>query len=137
MRKGTGKGGKGMRYKTMVWAGAAVLLSGGAFAAGKATQPAAKGYVIAEIAVTDPATYEIYKPKAAALIAKFGGRYLVRGGSAQSLEGDAPPGRIVVLEFASVAAAMAFEKSPEYEEVAKIRQRSARSRVFVVEGTAR
>ena len=113
---------------------AGLALAGAGFAAGQANRPTPKGYVVAEIQIRDQAAYDLYKPKAAALIAKYGGRYLVRGGDPQQIEGAAPAGRIVVLEFGSVAEALAFERSPDYRAAAKLRQKASRSRVFVVAG---
>ena len=55
-------------------------------------------YVIADIEVTDPAAFEEYRQKVAPLIAKYGGKYLVRGGVSETLEGDWAPNRLVVLE---------------------------------------
>jgi len=60
----------------------------------------------------------------------------VRGGQTVAVEGDAPAGRIVVIEFVSLAAAQSFEDSAEYRDVADLRHKAARSRVFLVEGTA-
>ena len=91
-------------------------------------------YVIAEIDVTDPVLYERYKPLAAAAIAAAGGRYLVRGGETAALEGAPPPGRVVVLEFPSVAAARAFYDGPDYAEARRIRERAAKSRVIIADG---
>jgi len=91
------------------------------------------GYLIAEVEVTDPVAYERYRPLAAASIARHGGRYVVRGGHTQALEGAAP-NRVVVLEFASLAAARAFYDSADYREARKIREAASRSRVFLVEG---
>ena len=119
---------------TVALAAAGLALAGAGYAAGQATQPAPKGYVVAEIQIKDAAAYELYKPKAAALIAKYGGRYLVRGGNPERIEGPAPAGRIVVLEFNSVADALAFENSPDYRAAAELRQRASTSRVFVVGG---
>jgi uncharacterized protein (DUF1330 family) len=90
-------------------------------------------YLIAEVEVTDPVTYERYRPLAAASIARHGGKYIVRGGGTEALEGAAP-NRVVVLEFASLAAARAFYTSPDYGEALKIRAAASRSRVFLVEG---
>jgi uncharacterized protein (DUF1330 family) len=91
------------------------------------------GYLIAEVEVTDPVAYEKYRPLAAASIARHGGKYLVRGGKTDALEG-ATPHRVVVLEFASAEAARAFYHSADYTEALKIRTASSRSRVFIVEG---
>lgn len=90
-------------------------------------------YLIAEITVTDPQGYEAYRPLAAAAIARYGGRYLVRGGSAEPQEGQAW-GRIVVLEFPSMAQARLFYNSPEYQAAIPLRRASAASRVTLVEG---
>ena len=109
-----------------------------AFAAGlpylHAAATASKGYVIAEITVTDPDAYKQYAATVAPIAAKFGGKYLVRGGQTVAVEGDPPGGRIVVIEFDNLAAARAFEDSSEYQAVAPLRHKAARSRVFLVEG---
>jgi uncharacterized protein (DUF1330 family) len=91
-------------------------------------------YLIAEIEVTDPALYERYKPLAAAAIVAAGGRYLVRGGETIAMEGAAPAGRLVVLEFPDLATARAFYDGPGYAEARAIRERAATSRVFITEG---
>ena len=93
-----------------------------------------KGYVIAEITVTDPEAYKQYAAGTPAILAKFGGKYLVRGGKALSVEGPPPGGRIVVIEFNSLAAAQAFEESPEYQALAPLRRKASQSRVFLAEG---
>ena len=103
-------------------------------AAGVAEGP--KGYVIAEISVTHPEPYKDYVAAVTPMVAAFGGRYLVRGGSAEGREGAPPQGRIVVLEFPSIEAARAFNDSPEYAVVARLRRDNAVSRLMIVEGTA-
>src|SRR5258708_32593264 len=90
-------------------------------------------YVSAEDEITDPVAYERYRPLAAASIARHGGKYIVRGGATEALEGAAP-NRVVVLEFASLAAARTFYTSPDYSEALEIRKAASRSRVFLVEG---
>lgn len=95
-----------------------------------------KGYVIAEITVTDPDAYKEYAATVPPIVAKFSGRFLVRGGQTVAVEGAAPSGRIVVIEFDSLAAAQAFEASSEYQAVAPLRRKAARSRVFLVEGVS-
>lgn len=91
-------------------------------------------YIIAEVAVTDPAGYEAYKNAVEVTIAQYGGRYKVRGGQAEALEGDAPRGRLVVLEFDSYEQAKAWYDSPENREVKKIRHATATSRLLLVDG---
>jgi uncharacterized protein (DUF1330 family) len=105
-------------------------------AASTAEPATAKGYLIAEIAVKDPATYEGYKAAVAPLIAEFGGRYLTRGGESEAVEGDEVNGRVIVLEFPSLAVARAFLNSDVYRPVAAIRLKSATSRLILVEGVA-
>ena len=91
-------------------------------------------YIIAEIQVTDPTSYDRYRPMAAASIARFGGRYVVRGGKHDLLEGEPEPGRIVVIEFPDADAARRWYRSEEYQKALKIRQSASRGRVFLVEG---
>ncbi len=91
-------------------------------------------YVIAEIEVTDPATYEEYKKKSSLALAAHGGRFIVRGGAAEALEGEGVSGRMVVLEFESLADAKRWWASKEYASARVIRQRSARTRMIAGEG---
>jgi uncharacterized protein (DUF1330 family) len=93
-------------------------------------------YVIYQGEVLDPERYDEYKAKGAASILAAGGRYLVRGGDVEVLEGEAPAGRTVVLEFSSMQAAMDWYRSDEYTEIRKIREGAARARMYVVEGVA-
>ncbi len=94
-----------------------------------------KAYIVAEIAVHDPAGFEEYRAAVAPMIGEFGGRYNVRGGSVTPLEGEQQTSRVVVLEFPTVVAAQTFWHSDVYRPVAAIRQRSSNSRIFMVEGT--
>jgi uncharacterized protein (DUF1330 family) len=91
-------------------------------------------YVIADVQVTDPAAYEPYRPLAAASIARFGGRFIVRGGRADLLEGEPLPERIVVIEFPDVDTARRWYHSEEYQRALKIRQAASRGRLILVEG---
>jgi uncharacterized protein (DUF1330 family) len=91
-------------------------------------------FVVVEIEVTDPQVYEDYRRQAPPTIAAHGGRYVVRGGATDLLEGEQAPHRVVVLEFASMAAARRWWESPEYQELAALRRCAARTRMFVVEG---
>jgi uncharacterized protein (DUF1330 family) len=93
-------------------------------------------YVLVEIDVHDPQGYEEYKRIVPPIVARYGGRYLARGGRTLTLEGDWHPTRLVVLEFDSLEQAQTWWSSPEYEPVRRIRQRCARSRMIVVEGAA-
>lgn len=91
-------------------------------------------YIIVDIEVTDPVRYEEYKRLASASIAAHGGRYLVRGGKSEVLDGDWTPRRLVVLEFDSFENAKAWRASAEYAEAKKVRESCARSNMIVVEG---
>ena len=90
-------------------------------------------YVVNEIWVTDPEVFQTYVVQAPATIARYGGRYVVRSGATEAVEGE-PPGRIVILEFPDRAAALAWRSSPEYQAILSIRDASSTSRVYVVDG---
>jgi uncharacterized protein (DUF1330 family) len=91
-------------------------------------------YVIVDIGITEPEAYAEYIKVAPPTIAKYGGRYVVRGGKAEALEGEWAPRRVVVLEFPSYERAKAWWASPEYEAPKRLRQRSATANMIVVEG---
>ncbi|MFD3000351.1 DUF1330 domain-containing protein [Pontibacter toksunensis] len=91
-------------------------------------------YVIVEVEVTDPATYEEYKKLTPATIAAYDGRFIVRGGQYETLEGDWKPNRMVMLEFPSVERAKEWWSSPEYTEAKTIRHRAANTKMIVLEG---
>jgi uncharacterized protein (DUF1330 family) len=91
-------------------------------------------YIIADVHVTDAAGYEPYRPLAAASIARFGGRFVARGGKADLLEGTPEPARVVVIEFPDAETAQRWYHSDEYQRALKIRQASSTARVILVEG---
>lgn len=91
-------------------------------------------YVLVEIDIHDTETYEEYKKLTPASIAAFDGRFVVRGAQTESLEGDWNPQRIVVLEFPSVKRAKEWWSSEQYNIAKQIRQRSATTKMLVVEG---
>jgi uncharacterized protein (DUF1330 family) len=95
-----------------------------------------RAYLVAEVQVTDAEAYKPYIPSAARIVAKHGGQYLARGGKSESLEGMEPAGRVAIVQFPSMAILKQFYDSPEYREVAPIRQKASRSRFFAVEGVA-
>ncbi|HEY2143016.1 MAG TPA: DUF1330 domain-containing protein [Candidatus Udaeobacter sp.] len=90
--------------------------------------------MIVEIDIVDPAGYEEYKQLASATVEKYGGKYIIRGGTVETLEGDWNPKRIVVLQFDSMQRAKEWLNSEEYREPRKMRHRTARTRMVVVEG---
>jgi uncharacterized protein (DUF1330 family) len=91
-------------------------------------------YVIVEIDVIDPVGYEEYKQLASATVKKYSGKYIVRGGQTEVLEGNWKPKRIVVLEFESAERAKAWLNCEEYREPRKMRHRTARTNMILVEG---
>jgi uncharacterized protein (DUF1330 family) len=91
-------------------------------------------YVIYQGEVLDPERYEEYKALAAPNIEAAGGRYLVRGGRAEALEGDSPSGRTVLLEFPTMESAIDWYRSEEYTAIRKLREGVARANIYVVAG---
>jgi len=91
-------------------------------------------YVIAEVEVIDPAAYEDYRKLVPPALAKYGGKFLVRGGAVETKEGGWQPRRLVVLEFPSMEQARKWYHSPEYAPALAIRQKAARSKLLLVEG---
>ncbi|MBK6980098.1 MAG: DUF1330 domain-containing protein [Betaproteobacteria bacterium] len=91
-------------------------------------------YVIAEIDVTNPEGYKPYTQLVPASIALYGGRFLVRGGAAEVLEGDWPQLRRVILEFPSMEAARAWWDSPEYAKPKELRRANSKGRLVLLEG---
>jgi uncharacterized protein (DUF1330 family) len=93
----------------------------------------AKGYWIAHVDVTDPEAYQAYVRANAVAFAKFGGRFLVRGGPYKAAEGVARA-RQVVLEFKDYATALACYDSQEYQDAKELRAKASQSELVVVEG---
>lgn len=106
--------------------------------AGAQTAPTAvaRAYIINEITVTDPTAYAEYVRRAPAVVAAFGGRYIVRAGAVTPMIGEPPTARIVVVEFPSHQAAADFLASPEYQAILTIRQAASTSRAYIVDGVA-
>ena len=91
-------------------------------------------YVIGDIEVTDQATYDEYRKQVPATIEKYGGRFMVRGGKVEMLEGGWAPKRAVVLEFPSFEQALKWYRSAEYAPLIRLRQKGSRGKLFLVEG---
>jgi uncharacterized protein (DUF1330 family) len=91
-------------------------------------------YIIVEVDIHDPVQYEDYKKLTPASLAPYEGRFIVRGGPAENLEGDWQPKRIVVLEFPSVERAKEWWASKEYAPAKDLRQRTSTTRMIVVDG---
>lgn len=125
--------------KKYVGLGVAMLTGGALGAAGVSVlnaQNSPAAYYIAEVfEVTDQATFQDYAKQVPPIVAKYGGKYIARGGKTQANEGE-PPARIIVTAFKSMADAQSWYASPEYSAIKPLRQKSARSRNFIVEGVA-
>jgi len=93
-----------------------------------------RAYLVLNIEVTNLERYAEYVKAAGAAVAQYGGRYLVRGGRAERLEGQVEPGRVVVLEFDSVERARAWWASEEYAGPKAVRQSAANTEMILVEG---
>jgi uncharacterized protein (DUF1330 family) len=92
-------------------------------------------YVIADVDVSDPQQYEAYRALSPGAIAAAGGRFVVRGGRHETLEGHWVPGRVVVVEFPSYEAAKAFYDSPPYLVARAAREGATRRfNMIIVEG---
>ena len=103
---------------------------------GLRAQATPKAYIVTEVDVTG--SMEIFQKDYAAhvqaTVDPFGGRYLVRGGRNVGIEGDPPKGRIVISVFPSMEKAQAWRNSPEYKKIVTVREREAKSRMYIVEG---
>lgn len=91
-------------------------------------------YIIVEVKVNDPVQYEDYKKLTPISIAKFQGKFIVRGGKTETLEGVWNPERIVVLEFPTVELARSWWASDDYAPAKALRQRTSESKMILVEG---
>jgi len=91
-------------------------------------------YLVVDIDVTNPAQFEEYKKLAPAAIAKYGGRYLIRGGAYEALEGNWKPQRLTIVEFDSMEKAKAFYTSPEYQVAINARAGAANFKALLVQG---
>jgi uncharacterized protein (DUF1330 family) len=98
---------------------------------GAETMPA---YILASLQITDPVVFEEYRMRVPAIIAAHGGRYLVRGGSVEILEGDATGNRLVIVEFPDMSRLKAFYRCPEYQALLEIRSRAAISTLLAIQG---
>jgi uncharacterized protein (DUF1330 family) len=93
-------------------------------------------YLIANLRVKDPAKFAEYRDKVAPMIARHGGRYLVRGGAGTPVEGDPKLERVVVLEFPTMEALRGFYHGAEYAPLIALRQSASEGDVALVEGYA-
>ena len=93
-------------------------------------------YLVANIQITDPERFNQYREGVAPLVARFGGRYLVRGGAVHPVEGDPGLDRLVILEFPSMERLREFYGSAEYAPLLALRGACTVSDMAMVEGVA-
>jgi uncharacterized protein (DUF1330 family) len=91
-------------------------------------------YVISDVTIRDEETIEIYRTRAAASIAQHGGRYLVRGGKVETLEGKWKPGPLIVVEFPDIETARHWYRSDEYAAALEVRDAALSRNLILVDG---
>jgi uncharacterized protein (DUF1330 family) len=91
-------------------------------------------YLIADVSVENQDIYAEYRRQVLPLIERYGGRFIVRGGAHETLEGNWRPARLVVIEFPSMAVLKEWYGSPQYKKLIELRQGSSRGSLLAVEG---
>ena len=91
-------------------------------------------YLLGRVAITDPDRYREYMKKTPGVIEKYGGKFIVRGGNVETLEGAEEKRRVVLIEFPSVQKAKEFYYSEEYQEAKQLRQGAASGQFLAIEG---
>ena len=93
-------------------------------------------YFVVELEITNPAGMEPYRAAVGATIEQYGGRFLVRAGATELIEGGPEPKRIIILQFGDKAAFKRWYDSPEYQKILPGRLNNSTSRAFIVEGVS-
>jgi uncharacterized protein (DUF1330 family) len=114
---------------------AAAALMAAAVAVQAQTQPG-PAYIVVELAVEDHEGFAEYAEKATVTVSEYGGTFIVLAADAEAIEGPEPDGFVTILKFDSVEAAQDWLTSPEYSAVKGIRHSTARTRQYLVQGTA-
>ena len=91
-------------------------------------------YVIADVTVTDQGLMDEYRKLVPATVTAYGGKFVVRGGAHQKVEGDWTPTRLVLIEFPSMDHARRWYDSPEYREPKAMRIKAGRTNLIFVDG---
>ncbi len=119
---------------TRIVIAAAMTIAALAGASARQAPAAKKGYIIAEVAVSNADQYAEYAKRTPALVEQYGGRFIARGGQVATLEGAAAAGRVVIIEFPSFERAKAYFDSADYQAARKFRLGAANFRGVLVEG---
>jgi len=93
-------------------------------------------YIVVQVDVKDPVRYENYKKMVPASLAKYGGRFIIRGGRTETLEGTWAPARFVMVEFPDAERARAWWASEDYAEAKALRQATSSTQMILVEGVS-
>jgi len=124
-----------LAQKSLAVAAAALLLSMASYSSAQAQEGPA--YFVVELNVTNQDEFDSeYAGRAGQLVAEHGGIFVVGGREAHTVEGTPPEGVVIIMRFDSMNSAQAFLDSPEYREIAPIRQRTARTRSYLVQAAA-
>ncbi|HVZ96032.1 MAG TPA: DUF1330 domain-containing protein [Chitinophagaceae bacterium] len=91
-------------------------------------------YVVVDVQINNPVVYEEYKKLTPASVAAYDGKFIVRGGKTETLEGNWQPGRFVVLEFPNADRAREWWNSSEYAKAKALRQSAANTQMILAEG---
>jgi uncharacterized protein (DUF1330 family) len=91
-------------------------------------------FFVFELEVANPEGMAAYRQAVPATLAQYGGRFVVRGGATELVEGGPEPKRIVITEFADAAAARRWYNSPEYQSILPGRLNNCAGRAFIVDG---
>jgi uncharacterized protein (DUF1330 family) len=128
---------KPMKHKlALATVAGAIAVAGAAALHAQQANPQARtapAYLVVEVDVKDPDTFRKYATAIPGTVEPFGGRFIVRGGKTEALEG-APPKRIILIAFDSMEKARGWWNSPAYEAIRPIRHSAAETRLFFVEG---
>ena len=92
------------------------------------------GYAIIDTEITDKETYSEFIERVPAVVESYGGKFVVRGGAVEVVQGDWNPSRLVIIEFESAEQALNWENSPEFAELRELRNGASNSNVIVIEG---
>ncbi|KAA3448250.1 DUF1330 domain-containing protein [Mesorhizobium sp. SARCC-RB16n] len=93
-------------------------------------------YIISDVTIRNEVAFQTYRSRAAASIERYGGRYLVRGGQVETLEGEWHPGPLIVVEFPDVERARRWYASAEYAAALDVRDAALSRHLILVDGIA-
>jgi uncharacterized protein (DUF1330 family) len=122
------------RLATVLAAGVVLIVAANVISVARNAGQPPRAYLLVQVDVSNAERYAEYTKVSPGVIAKYGGRFLARGGRTATLEGPPAKGRVVVIEFPNFDAAERFYNSPEYAEARKIRDGAASAQMIAVEG---